>query len=58
MERPRAKFCYGKYSLLIDFCYAKFLAYYIVEKKSNKTCEYQPNELDDNLIKNNHKECF
>ena len=56
MERPSATFCNGKYRVLKDFCYAEFLAYYKLENKSNKTCEYQPDEFDDNLIENNHKE--
>ena len=50
MERPSATFCSGKYSILNDLCYAEFLAYYTLENKSNKTCEYQPDELDYNLI--------
>ena len=57
MERPIATFCNGKHSILNDFCYAEFLAYYTHENKSNKTCEYQPDELDDNLLENNHEEC-
>ena len=57
IERPNATFCHGKYSALNYFCYAEFLAYYTLESKSNNTCDYQPDELDDNLIKNNHKEC-
>ena len=57
MERPSATFCNGKYSVLNYFCYAEVLAYYTLENKSNTTCEYQPDELDDNLIDNNHAEC-
>ena len=34
------------------------MAYYTLENKSNKICEYQPDELDDNLIENNNEECF
>ena len=56
-KRPSATFCNGKYSILHDFCYAEFLAYYTLENKSSKTGEYQPDELDDNLIENNHEEC-
>ena len=56
MERPSATFCNGKYRVLNGFCYAEFLAYYMLENKSNKTCEYQPDELDDNLIENSHEE--
>ena len=56
MERPSATFCNGKYSVLNGF-YAEYLAYYTLENKSNKTCEYQSDELDDNLIENNHEEC-
>ena len=49
VERPRATFCNGKNSVLEDFCYAEFLAYYTLtlQNKSSKTCEYQP---DDNVI--------
>ena len=42
-------------SVLNDFCYAEFLAYYTLDNNSNKTCEYQPDELDDNLIDNGHE---
>ena len=41
-----------------DFCYAEFLAYYTFESKSNNTCDYQPHELHDNLIENNHQKYF
>ena len=57
METPSATLCNGKYSVLNDFCYAEFLAYYTLENKLNKTCEYQPDELHDNLIENNREEC-
>ena len=57
MERPNATSCNGKYSILDDFCYAEFWAYYTLENKPSKTGEYQPDELDDNLIENNHEEC-
>ena len=53
MEAPSATLCNGKY----DFCQAEFLAYYTLENKLNKTCEYQPDELHDNLIENNREEC-
>ena len=39
-----------------QFCYAENLAYYTLENKSNKTCEYYPDEFDDNLIENNHED--
>ena len=42
-------------SVLNDFCYAEFLEYYTLDNNSNKTCEYQPDELDDNLIDNGHE---
>ena len=45
MERPSATFCNGKFSVLNDFCYAEFFAYYTLENKSNQTCEYQPDEF-------------
>ena len=32
------------------FCYAEFLRYYILENKSDKSYEYQPDALDENLI--------
>ena len=32
----------------------QFLAYCTFENKSYKTCEYEPEELDGNLIENNH----
>ena len=57
MEKPSASFCNGKYSLLNHFCYVKFLAYYTLERKSDKTCNYQLDESDDNLIENNHSKC-
>ena len=57
MEKPSASFCNGKYSVLNHFCYVKFLAYYTLGSKSDKTCEYQLDELDDNLIENKHEEC-
>ena len=57
MERPSATFCNGKYSVLNNFCFPEILACSILEKKSNKTCEYHPNELDDNLIEKSHEEC-
>ena len=43
MERPNAAFSYAEYK--------RFLLYRF-GNKSTKTCEYQPDELDDN-----HKEC-
>ena len=56
MERPNTTFCNRKYSILDDFCYAEFLAHYTLKNKPSKTVEYQPVELDDNLIENNHEE--
>ena len=58
MERPIVTFCKGKYSILEDFCYTESLACYTLENKSSNTCEYQPCKFDDNLIENNHEECF
>ena len=57
MERPSATFCNEKYSILDDLCYAEFLAYYTLENKPSNNGEYQSDELDDNLIENNHEEC-
>ena len=44
MERPSATFRNGKYSILDDFSYAEFLAYYRLGNKSSKTGEYQSDE--------------
>ena len=57
MQRPSATVCNSKYSILDDFCDTEFLAYSTLENKSSKSCEYQPDELDDNLIENKHEEC-
>ena len=57
MERPNATCCNTTYNILDDFCYAEFLVYYTLENKSSNTYEYQADELDDNLIENNHEEC-
>ena len=57
MERPRATFCNGKYSILDVFCYAEFLAYYTLKNKSSKTGECKPDKVDDNFIENYHEEC-
>ena len=43
--------------MLDEFYLAESLTYYTLENKPNKTGEYQLNELDDNLIENNHEEC-
>ena len=51
VERPCVTFCNEKYSALNDFCYAKFLAYSTLKNKSSNSCEYQPDELDDNLMR-------
>ena len=56
MERPSATFCKGEYIIWDDFSYAEFLAYHTLENKPSKTREYLPDELDENLIENNHKE--
>ena len=56
MERPSAPFCDENNSILNDFYYTEFLAYHTLVNKSSKTSKYQPDELDDNLIENNHKE--
>ena len=57
MKRPNVQFCNGKYSILDDFCYAELLVYYTHEKKSRKAIKYQSDELDHNLIENNHEGC-
>ena len=56
MERPSATFCHRKYSISYNFCYAEFLAYFSLENNSSNTCDYHPDELDDNLIENNREE--
>ena len=40
MERTSATFCNKECSILDDFCYKEFLAYYTLENKSSKTGEY------------------
>ena len=57
MEKQSATFYNEKYSVLNDFCYVESWTYYTLENKSNKTCEYQPVELNDNLIENIYEEC-
>ena len=57
MERPSGTLCNGKYIVSNNVCYAEFLTYYTLENKSNKACEYQSDELDENVIDNNHEEC-
>lgn len=56
MKRLSATFCNGEYSVFNGFSYAGFPAYWTLKTKSNKTCECQPDELDDNLMENNHEE--
>ena len=56
MERPNATFCNIKYGILDSFSHVEFLAYDTLGNKSSKTYEYQPDELDNNLIENNHEE--
>ena len=56
MEKLKGTFCNEKHKLLNNFCSAEFLAIYTLESKSCKTCEYKPDELDDNLIENNDVE--
>ena len=50
MERPSATFCHEKYIILDNLRYAEFSAYYTLENKSSITGEFEPDELDDNLI--------
>ena len=57
MERSNSRLCNGRHSILDDFCYAKFLPYCTLKKNSSKTCKYQPNELNHNLIENKHEDC-
>ena len=57
IERPSATFNNRKYSALNHFCYIEFLALYTIENKSTKAFKYHPDELDDDLIENNHEEC-
>ena len=55
MKGPRTGFSNATDSVLNNFCYGEFLTYYTVENKSRKTCKYQPDDFDDNLIGINHK---
>ena len=56
MQGPSTGFSNAKYSVLNNFYYGEFLTYYTVENKSRKTCKYQPDDFDDNLIGINHIE--
>ena len=47
----------NRVSILDNFFYSELLACYILENKQSKTGEYQPDELNDNSIDNNHEEC-
>ena len=47
MEKPSAKFCNGRYSILDYFCHAEFLVYYTFGNKASKTNEYWADELDE-----------
>ena len=49
MERPDKTFKGGKYSILDSFCYAQFLAYYVLETNPTKfeKNDSQPEVLDD-----------
>ena len=55
MQPPSAIICDGKHSILANFCYAEFLAYYTLENNSSKICGYQPDDdfSVDNFMKNN-----
>ena len=58
IDRPDKLFLGGKYRILDDFCYAEFSAYYIndTNRLKDSDSEYQPDELQDKLIDNNHEE--
>ena len=47
-----------QYSPMENTVLNEFSSYYAYENKSDKISEYQPDELNDNLIKNNHEDCF
>ena len=57
---------YNFFSLIQIWIKKNFLLFLIrriftifkLENKPNKTCEYQPDELDDNSIENDHKKCL
>ena len=49
IERPSA---ISAMENAVYFCYAENLAYYTFENISSKTCEYQSDELDNNLFEN------
>ena len=57
MERPSTTFYNGKKQCFNNFYYGTFIACYTTEYKSIENCEYQSDELDDNLTGNGHGEC-
>ena len=57
IERPSETFYSGIYSIFKRYLLYRVFSILPFESKSNKSCEYQPCELDDNLIENNHEEC-
>ena len=57
METQDSRFCNGKYSVFKQFLICKIFSIVQAKKKSNKTSEYHPDEVDNNLIENKHKDC-
>ena len=59
MERPSATSWNGKYSALnaVLYIFVTQTFPHMTDLKINKTCKHQPDELDDNLVQNNHEEC-
>ena len=56
MKRPSATFCNGKNSVLNNLL-RRIKAYYTLENKVSKTCEYLPNKTYNNLIEDIHERC-
>ena len=53
LDRPDKLFCRGHYAVLNDFCYAKFLRYYVAPNMRKQKNDWQSVELSDEILKNN-----
>ena len=55
IDRPNANYENGKYAVLDSMCFAEFLRYYsLAKKKQNLDNDYQPEELTNKVIEENH----
>ena len=54
IDRPSSSFNGGRYSVLDNFCYAEFLRYYYIVSNLSTENDYQPEEVNDHIIEENH----